>query len=68
MPTFEVTYTTQLNLTVRIDAEGQEDAADGSWQAAQNYCQTLMGDHLTVRAEATLDGIGADTVEETCDA
>ena len=64
MPTFEVTYTTTLTLTVTIDAADDDAASDTSWRAAQDYCDTLMGDHRTVWAEATLDGIGADTVKE----
>jgi hypothetical protein len=65
MPTYRATYETRITLTVEVDAADEHDAADESWGYAQAYLDTLPGDHLhVVGVDASLDGIGADSVEE----
>ena len=64
MRTYLVTFTTPIHLTVTVEAEGEQEAADLAWQPAEDYLQTIVGDHQQVRAEASLDGIGADDVTE----
>lgn len=61
---YAVTYHTNINITVYIDTDDEEAAADESWAVAEDYLKGIYGDPATaVHAEATLDGIGADSVE-----
>lgn len=64
MPTYEVTYTTKIHLTVTIDAPDEGTAEDTSWDRAEEYLKTIGGNYRDVRAEATLDGIGYSTITE----
>jgi hypothetical protein len=62
------TFETHLSITVLLDAEDEDSAADAAWQAANAHLQTYpfarsTHDGATVLADADLDGIGADTVE-----
>jgi hypothetical protein len=56
-----------VHLTVDVDAADEDQAADVSWRRAEDYLQTVIGDHDAVSAEASLDGIGADDVSEVPD-
>jgi hypothetical protein len=67
MSRYRVEISTKLNVTVLLDADSEEDAADAAWEAAQQYAHTVNGADLgdvTVDAEADFDGIGADEVTE----
>lgn len=75
MAKYRVTYQTHLHLTVDVEVEPPEgadpedfdfeDAAqDRAQTQAEEYVDTLLGDHRGLRAEASLDGVGAETVEE----
>ncbi len=44
MATFEVEFTTQLNVTVTIEADDEDTASDKAWRAAEDYAQTIWGD------------------------
>jgi hypothetical protein len=59
---YQVEFTTTISITVDIEADGEDSAADQAWQAAEDYLNTVHGDNRTVRAHASLDGIGADEV------
>lgn len=64
---FRVTFETHLSITVLLDAEDEDKAADVAWQAANAHLQTLpfvrsTHDGAVVLADAELDGIGADEV------
>ena len=64
---FVVRLATTINLTVRLSAEDEETAANEAWEHAEEYLRTLTGSDrgdVTVHVDATLDGIGADEVEE----
>lgn len=65
---YRATFETHLSLTVLLDAEDEDSAADAAWQAAHAHLQTwtfARSTHgaATVLADADLDGIGTDTVE-----
>jgi hypothetical protein len=63
--TYEVRFTTNINLAVKVDAEDEDQARDIAHDAAQDYLATVTGNHRDVSANAaSLDGIGADEVEE----
>jgi hypothetical protein len=62
--TFEVHYTTNINLNVTVEADDEDQAQDVAWDAAQSYLSTVVGDHQMVTADASLDGVGADEIEE----
>ena len=47
MATFNVEFTTKINLVVAIDAEDEETAADLGWEAAEAYLNTLNGEART---------------------
>jgi hypothetical protein len=67
MTKYRVGLGTRINLVVEIEAEDEEQAADEAWEHAEEYLRTVTGDSSggrRVRADATLDGIGADEVEE----
>lgn len=66
MSTYQVTFATTLNVTVTIDADDEDAAADIAWDRAQEFADSI-GTPPTppgVRAEASFDGIGADDVQE----
>jgi hypothetical protein len=63
MPRYTVGLQTPLNVYVTVEAEDEDHAADLAWEKAEEYARTLGGNYRDVRAEATFDGIGADTVE-----
>jgi hypothetical protein len=62
--TYEVRFTTNINLAFKVDAEDEDQARDIAHDAAQDYLATVTGNHRDVSANASLDGIGADEVEE----
>jgi hypothetical protein len=63
MPRFQVRFETVISLVVTIDGEDEDVAADAAWELAEDYLRTVHGHHPTgVRADATLDGIGASDV------
>lgn len=77
MPTYRCTFETHISLAVDIDVErpdgvdpedwdGTGAAADAAWRQAEDYLQTLHSSPSfgVVSVDATLDGIGADEVEE----
>lgn len=57
-----VEFTTTISVTVDIEADDEDAAADLAWQPAQDYLDTVYGDSRSVRAHASLDGIGASAV------
>lgn len=57
-------FTTNLNLAVVVDAEGEDEAADLAWERANDFLSTVWGDGRRIHADASLDGIGADEVVE----
>lgn len=64
---FRATFETHLSITVLLDAEDEDGAADAAWQAANAHIQTLpftrsTHDGVVVLVDADLDGIGADEV------
>jgi hypothetical protein len=65
MPRYRVTYATTIHMTVDLDAADEEAAEDQSWQLAEDFLHTVHGAGTPVTAEASLDGIGSDTIEET---
>lgn len=64
MPKYKVSFETKIRVEVEIHEDDQDTAADKAWDLAQEYLDTVHGDHRDVTAEATLDGIGAETVKE----
>jgi hypothetical protein len=60
---YEVRYTTTLHLSVTVDTEDDDQAADAAHDAADAYLETLVGNHRDVAAHASLDGVGADEIE-----
>lgn len=64
MPKYRATFTTHITLTVEVEGADEEHAGDVAWDIAEEYLKTIGGNYRNVRAEATLDGIGADEVEE----
>lgn len=67
--TYEVRYTTQLEVTLIVLAEDEEQANELGGQRAEEFAQALgTGPGSgSLRANATFDGIGADSVEELKD-
>lgn len=63
MTSYIVRFTTSISLVVDVEAGDEEAAADLGWERAEEYLKTVYGAG-DVRAEASLDGIGADEVEE----
>jgi hypothetical protein len=64
MATYTVRFNTTISLAVRVEADDPDSAADAAWQPAEDYLNTVYGNSRDVLADATLDGIGADEVEE----
>lgn len=65
MPKYRVEFNTNIGVSVEIEADDAEAAADAAWDEAESYLSTLTGDGLhVVGADASLDGIGADAVKE----
>lgn len=59
MPTFRAHLDTTLSLSVTVDAEDEDDAADKAWQIAEEFAQSLRphGDERITSVDATFDGI-----------
>jgi hypothetical protein len=65
---YRVSLNTTLTVTVTLEADDEDTAADLAWKAAEEHVQTYpfsrsQSDGVVVLADATFDGIGADTVE-----
>lgn len=72
MARYRATFRTHIEVVVEIDAmglsaiEAEDVVPDEGWVIAEAYLQTLgtqTGDQRIVSVEASLDGIGADSVE-----
>ncbi len=74
---YRCTFNTHISLAVEVEVEppdgvdpedwdGDEAAAEKAWRQAEDYLQTLHSSPAfgVISADATLDGIGADEVEE----
>lgn len=59
---YQATFQTYINLVVEVDADNDDQAAERAWDKAEEYLRTVGGNYRDVRAEATLDGVGADEV------
>ena len=61
MPTFRVHLDTTLSLSVTVDAEDEDEAADKAWQIAEEFAKSLRphGDERLTSVDATFDGITA---------
>lgn len=65
MSRYTARFSTTISLAVTLDAEDEEQAGDQAWTLAEEYLSTVYGNRsLGVVADATLDGIGADEVDE----
>ena len=64
MTRFTAKFMTTICLDVDVEADDEDSAAEDAWELASEYLATVVGDHRSVSAEASLDGIGAETVEE----
>lgn len=71
MPSFRIAYTTPITVTVTIEADdemGAEDfATDEGHVLVSDFLSTLgvaTGDSRITRVDATLDGVGYDSIEE----
>jgi hypothetical protein len=64
MTTYVVYYQVPLNVYVTIEAEDEDSAADESHGIAEAYLQTVYGNGRDVDVEASLDGLGAESVTE----
>lgn len=64
MPTFRAHLDTVLSLSVTVDAEDEDDAADKAWKIAEEFAQSLRphGDDRVTSVDATFDGISADEI------
>jgi hypothetical protein len=62
--TFEVRFVAPLHLAVSVEAEDEDQAGDVAHDAASAYLETVMGNHRDVAANASLDGVGHDEIEE----
>lgn len=63
MSDYTVVFQTSIEVTVHIDADNEDDAADLAWDRAEEYLDTVIGNGRDVFADASLDGIGADSVQ-----
>lgn len=63
MSTYTARFSTTISLVVTVEADDEDAAAEIAWEDAKTYLDTVYG-HRNVIADATLDGIGADKVEE----
>jgi hypothetical protein len=65
MPEYVARFTTQIEVSVTLDADDEDTAADAAWDVAEEYLRTVHGHRPSrVTASATLDGVGASEVEE----
>ena len=67
MRTYRITHRTTIEVIVDINAEDEDYAADAAWKISEDYLNTLStqtGDERIYSVAASLDGIGADEVEE----
>lgn len=65
MPRYKVTFTVPAEVVVFIDAEDDDTAADTAWEYADEHLRTVAAPNaMDVSVLASLDGIGADNVEE----
>jgi hypothetical protein len=62
---YTVNFETHISVTVDIEAEDADLAGEAAWPLAEDYLKTVGGNHRNVRAYATLDGLGAESVEKT---
>lgn len=63
------TFHTQIEVIVEINFPVEDVAEVAAWDVAEEYLRTLTaansGDYRIKSVEASLDGVGADVVEET---
>jgi len=64
MPRYRVTFALPAEVTVEIEREDEEDAADAAWRVAEDYLDTMTPDAHGASFQGSLDGIGAERVEE----
>lgn len=67
MPKFRVDYSTRIHISVDVEAEDETYADDVAHTVVEDYLGTLgvaTGDDRIRFVEASVDGIGADSVEE----
>lgn len=74
MTTYRATYRTTIEIVIEIEiadsvhpADAEDRAADEGWEIAEEFLQTLgtqKGNPAIVSVEASLDGIGATSIEE----
>lgn len=62
MGTWTVSFITQAEVTVTVEADAEDDAADLGWTKASDYLERLLPDSHGSRIDVGLDGIGAETV------
>lgn len=66
MSKFQVRFKVPVEVVVTLDASDDDDAADRAWVLADEYANTVLGDHQSVRVDISMDGIGADEVIDLC--
>ena len=67
MSGYRCTFRTQIEVIVEIGFPDEDVASDAAWEVAEEFLQSLgveKTDHRIKSVEASLDGIGADEVEE----
>jgi hypothetical protein len=65
MPKFEVRFSTVAEFTAVVEAEDEIDAEDLGAEYVENFLDTYFPG--PVRMDASIDGIGPDSVEEARD-
>ena len=60
MTTFRANFNTALSLSVTVDAEDEDDAADKAWQIAEEFAQGLRPYGDVTSVDATFDGVHFD--------
>ena len=64
MSRYSVRFPVWAEITVTLEADDRDSAADAAWEIANEYAQTVLGNHRNVVANLSLDGIGTNDVEE----
>lgn len=64
MPTYKARFVVPAEIVVLVVADDEEIAGDLAWEEANQYADTVLGDHLNVGASWSLNGIGAEEVFE----
>lgn len=65
MSGYKVRFNTNIDITVTISADDDEQAAEKAWDIAEEYLNTVYGNNRDIIAEASLDGIGAYEINAT---